>query len=1002
VDELLGQGAWGEVRAAVHLPTGQPAAIKLLPCRSDLERARVHQEVRAMARLQHPHVVSIFDLGEVEGRAWFAMERAEASLQERPPRTGEALHEVLRAVLSALAAAHARGVVHRDLKPANLLWTAIGHVKLADFGVARLAGAAAVARAGTEGFMAPELLRGDLGEQGPGTDLYAVGRLVTHLWAAPDPAWAEWVAWLTAPAPQDRPRSAAEALAALPAAPGGLLDPASPASPILSSDPSPPGGTAATVAAGGLGEPGPRSLSPTGGTRRPWAPVLPVDWRQPAEAVPPLAGSGLALLELREAAPVGRAEVQDRLWQALRRASEAPVGLMLVGADGSGVGGLARWLGLRAAEAGVRTWVAGAGSPGQGGSGAGSTVAELLQAGLAPEARAPSGRVASAAIRRALLQRGASAGLVRQVLALLRGRPSQTPVAKLLHDVLALDPAPRLVVISDPAASPDLAQALRAVMDVGLPLLVVATGARSSPLLPLPALPLPALAPGALRALLSGLLPLEPAFAASLEARSGGQPGLAILLLRHQVRTGALVQGPRGWHHRDGLRWEALDGPLAVWRHEVEGWPRARRQVATLAAWLGLRFSHDRLRAACALSGLDPAELLPLVRSGVLAWTSTGGRFTAPALVAALCAGPEAAALAGQVAQVLPPGADAHRGRLLLAAGRVAEAATELCGAIEALGVQTRDHHALLELVGLAEEVVPLGDPRRDELEGARLLALVHLREWLPEAVALAEQIMARPGGDAVLRRRALMARCRVAVIQGRYAEALELARAARGTGPQDLGLVGHLVTALYGLGRLAEVEASCVEALAEYGRLSAELWRMRGEAALMRGELALAQRCAGRAVRGASGVQRIYAIQLQGAIHQVQGDLAAAEAGYRRAAEAGTGLVDGLMPWTNLSLVAALRGEAERARQEAENLVPRLRAVGWRQNLAYVLAVLWGTVEEPVQAERFGAEARALCQALALRDPDLAWLARQAADRAEAAGQGELAAAARRWAETA
>ena len=133
--------------------------------------------------LDHPNVIVVLDQGVREdGRAWLAMELADADLLRLAPRNWTEAREALIEILRGLAHIHARGLVHRDLKPVNVLSVA-GTWKIADLGIAHAVhGERTSARsAGSPAYMAPEQLKGDLASQGPATDLYAVGCLAWEL-----------------------------------------------------------------------------------------------------------------------------------------------------------------------------------------------------------------------------------------------------------------------------------------------------------------------------------------------------------------------------------------------------------------------------------------------------------------------------------------------------------------------------------------------------------------------------------------------------------------------------------------------------------------------------------------------------------------------------------------------------------------------------------------------------------------------------------------------------
>jgi serine/threonine-protein kinase len=142
--ERLGEGGMGVVYIAYDARLDRRVAIKVLRRDgSEAARARFRREAQALARLQHPNVVAVFDTGEIGERPYLAMElidgtslRRWLSAAERPWR------EIVRVMLAAgrgLAAAHAVGLVHRDIKPDNILVARDGVVKIADFGLARLA-----------------------------------------------------------------------------------------------------------------------------------------------------------------------------------------------------------------------------------------------------------------------------------------------------------------------------------------------------------------------------------------------------------------------------------------------------------------------------------------------------------------------------------------------------------------------------------------------------------------------------------------------------------------------------------------------------------------------------------------------------------------------------------------------------------------------------------------------------------------------------------------------
>ena len=182
--QILGRGGMGDVRAGTDLALGREVAVKFL--RNDLAhqpnlRHRFEREARAAARITHPHVVAIYDIGEHEGLPYIVMERLSGRTLADEMTAG-ALAEaracsLVLETLAALDAAHRLGVIHRDIKPGNILLTPDGHAKVADFGIAKLAEdlehTATGTLFGTAGYLAPERLAGRPAT--PASDLYSVG-----------------------------------------------------------------------------------------------------------------------------------------------------------------------------------------------------------------------------------------------------------------------------------------------------------------------------------------------------------------------------------------------------------------------------------------------------------------------------------------------------------------------------------------------------------------------------------------------------------------------------------------------------------------------------------------------------------------------------------------------------------------------------------------------------------------------------------------------------------
>ncbi|MFA1543443.1 serine/threonine-protein kinase [Actinomadura monticuli] len=196
----LGEGGMGEVWEAQDETLDRRVAVKVISMlggggsRGSEARARFLREARITARLQHPHIVTVHDLGESgpeNGDAPFlVMELVRGEgLDAKLARGDVSLPEAARwgaQICEALAEAHAAGVMHRDVKPSNVFITHTGAVKVLDFGVARAADPYATADrltrtgfiVGTPPYMAPEQARG---HPEPGSDLYALGCLLFEL-----------------------------------------------------------------------------------------------------------------------------------------------------------------------------------------------------------------------------------------------------------------------------------------------------------------------------------------------------------------------------------------------------------------------------------------------------------------------------------------------------------------------------------------------------------------------------------------------------------------------------------------------------------------------------------------------------------------------------------------------------------------------------------------------------------------------------------------------------
>src|SRR5438876_1163796 len=188
-----GSGGMGVVYKAKHVKLKRTVALKMVLAgghASDNDLARFYIEAEAVAQLQHPNIVQVFEISEQNGLPFFALEYVDGGslnkkLDGKPQRPRDAARMV-QTLAEAMGYAHLHSIIHRDLKPANILLTSDGQPKITDFGLAkRLEEDSGQTKSGTlmgtPNYMAPEQARGDVKDVGPLADVYALGVILYQM-----------------------------------------------------------------------------------------------------------------------------------------------------------------------------------------------------------------------------------------------------------------------------------------------------------------------------------------------------------------------------------------------------------------------------------------------------------------------------------------------------------------------------------------------------------------------------------------------------------------------------------------------------------------------------------------------------------------------------------------------------------------------------------------------------------------------------------------------------
>ena len=189
----LGRGGMGIVYQARQISLNRVVALKMLlrgKFASPTDQARFRAEAEAVARLEHAHIVPLYEVGQHEGHIFFSMKFVEGeTLAQRLARGRMESREaasMLAVVAGGIEFAHSRGILHRDLKPSNILLDHENRPHITDFGLAKqTADATALTRSGavlgTPAYMSPEQAAGNRGQVGPASDVYGLGSILYHM-----------------------------------------------------------------------------------------------------------------------------------------------------------------------------------------------------------------------------------------------------------------------------------------------------------------------------------------------------------------------------------------------------------------------------------------------------------------------------------------------------------------------------------------------------------------------------------------------------------------------------------------------------------------------------------------------------------------------------------------------------------------------------------------------------------------------------------------------------
>ncbi|MEA2031566.1 MAG: serine/threonine-protein kinase [candidate division Zixibacteria bacterium] len=194
--EKIGAGGMGEVYLALDTKLNRKVALKFLPphlYQDEDCRKRFTREAQAAAGLDHPNIAAIHEVGEFQGRPFYAMQVVEGqSLREVIAGKDLPIDRILEIgiqVCEGLQAAHDKGIIHRDIKPSNILLDQHGRVRIVDFGLAAIRGSEHLTKTGstlgTIGYMSPEQVQGKAADHR--SDLFSLGVVLYELMTEQNP-----------------------------------------------------------------------------------------------------------------------------------------------------------------------------------------------------------------------------------------------------------------------------------------------------------------------------------------------------------------------------------------------------------------------------------------------------------------------------------------------------------------------------------------------------------------------------------------------------------------------------------------------------------------------------------------------------------------------------------------------------------------------------------------------------------------------------------------------